>query len=80
MCQICKMDHCIHMRRCISMSLGHNDTWVESHMYFNGRVKGHLWVNNFWLKFQNRITVSTCFDVFFTRVGSQYPKGTVHST
>ena len=29
----CKLDHCIHIRWCIVMGLGHNDPWVESHMW-----------------------------------------------
>ena len=30
---ICKIDHCIHIHWCIVMGLGHNDPWVESHMW-----------------------------------------------
>ena len=30
---ICKIDHCIHIHWCIPMELGHNDPWVESHMW-----------------------------------------------
>ena len=30
---ICKIDHCIHIQWCIPMGLGHNDPWVESHMW-----------------------------------------------
>ena len=30
---ICKIDHCIHIHWCIPMGLGHNDPWVESHMW-----------------------------------------------
>ena len=29
----CKIDHCIHIQWCILMGLGHNDPWVESHMW-----------------------------------------------
>ena len=29
----CKIDHCIHIHWCIVMGLGHNDAWVESHMW-----------------------------------------------
>ena len=29
----CKIDHCIHILWCIPMGLGHNDPWVESHMW-----------------------------------------------
>ena len=29
----CKIDHCIHIHWCIVMGLGHNDPWVESHMW-----------------------------------------------
>ena len=30
---ICQIDHCIHKHWCIVMGLGHNDPWVESHMW-----------------------------------------------
>ena len=29
----CKNGHCIHILSCIFMGLGHNDPWVESHMW-----------------------------------------------
>ena len=29
----CKIDHCIHIHWCIVMGLGHNDPWIESHMW-----------------------------------------------
>ena len=29
----CKIDHCICIHWCIPMGLGHNDSWVESHMW-----------------------------------------------
>ena len=29
----CKIDHCIHIHWCIVMGPGHNDPWVESHMW-----------------------------------------------
>ena len=29
----CKIDHCIHIHWCIVMGLGHNDPWVESHVW-----------------------------------------------
>ena len=29
----CKIDHCIHIHWCIVMGLGHNDPWVESHLW-----------------------------------------------
>ena len=29
----CKKGHCIHILWCIFMGLGHNDPWVESHMW-----------------------------------------------
>ena len=29
----CKIDHCIHIHWWIVMGLGHNDPWVESHMW-----------------------------------------------
>ena len=30
---ICQIDHCMHIHWCIVMGLGHNDPWVESHMW-----------------------------------------------
>ena len=30
---ICKIDLCIHIHWCIVMGFGHNDPWVESHMW-----------------------------------------------
>ena len=33
MWSFCKIDHCIHIHWCIAMGLGHNDPWVESHMW-----------------------------------------------
>ena len=30
---ICQIDRCIHIHWCIVMGLGHNDPWVESHMW-----------------------------------------------
>ena len=29
----CNIDHCIHIHWCIVMGLGHNDPWIESHMW-----------------------------------------------
>ena len=29
----CKIDHYIHIHWCIPMGLGHNDYWVDSHMW-----------------------------------------------
>ena len=29
----CKIDHCIYIHWCIVMGLGHNDPWIESHMW-----------------------------------------------
>ena len=29
----CQIDHCIHIHWCIVMGLGHNELWVESHMW-----------------------------------------------
>ena len=63
---ICKIDHCIHIHWCIVMGLGHNDPWVESHMWPQQTwVKGHLGVNDLWFKFlEKRVSVSTYVDVF----------------
>ena len=51
----CKIDHCIRIHSCIPMGLGHNDPWVESHMWPQQLnrcgVKGHLGVNDLWFKF-----------------------------
>ena len=30
---ICKIDHCIHIHWCIPKGLGHNDPWVEAHIW-----------------------------------------------
>ena len=30
---ICKIHHCIHIHWCIVKGLGHNDPWVESHIW-----------------------------------------------
>ena len=55
----CKIDHCIHIHWCIVMGLGHNDPWVESHMWPRHGVKGHLGVNDLWFKFlEKRVSVS----------------------
>ena len=49
---ICKIDHCIHIHWCFPMELGHNDPWVESHMW-----PQQMWgqrssrVNDIWFKF-----------------------------
>ena len=67
---ICKIHHCIHIHWCIPMGLGHNDPWVESHM----------WPQQMWGQRSSRgqwplvqvlakrstvfITVSTYIDVF----------------
>ena len=63
---VCKIDHCIHIHWCIVMGLGHNDPWVESHMW-----PQQTWsqrssrVNDLWFKFlEKRVSVSTYFDVF----------------
>ena len=63
---ICKIDHCIHIHWCIVMGLGHNDPWVESHMWPQqtwGQRSSR--VNDLWFKFlEKRVSVSTYFDVF----------------
>ena len=62
----CKIDHCIHIHRCIVMGLGHNDPWVESHMWpqqtWGQRSSRGQWPLVQIL--QKRVSVSTYFDVF----------------
>ena len=29
----CKIDHCVHIHWCIPMGFGHNDPWLESHLW-----------------------------------------------
>ena len=58
--------HCIHILWCIFMGLGHNDPWVESHMWpqqmWGQRSSRGQWpLVQVWAK---RFTVSTYFDVF----------------
>ena len=62
----CKIDHCIHIHWCIVMGLGHNDPWVESHMWPQQTWGQRLSrVNDLWFKFlEERVSVSTYFDVF----------------
>ena len=51
-CGICKIDHCIHIHWCIPMGLGHNDPWVESHMWPQQMWgQSHLEVNDLRFKF-----------------------------
>ena len=71
--QLCKIDHCIHIHWCILMGLGHNDPWVESHMWPQSKwgqrsSRGHWPLVKV---FEKRVTVSTCFDVFLSGVGTQ---------
>ena len=40
---ICKIDHCIHIHWCIVVGLGHNDPWVESHMWRQQRSCRGQW-------------------------------------
>ena len=62
----CNIDHCIHIHWYIPMGLGHNDPWVESHMWPQqtwGQRSSR--VNDLWFKFlEKRVSVSTYFDVF----------------
>ena len=63
----CKIDYCIHILWFIFMGLGHNDPWVESHMWpqhtWGQRSSRGQWTigSRFWKKI---VTVSTYFDVF----------------
>ena len=63
---ICKIDHYIHIHWCIVMGLGHNDPWVESHMWPQQTWGQRSYrVNDLWFKFlEKKISVSTYFDVF----------------
>ena len=63
---ICKIDHYIHIHWCIPMGLGHNDPWVESHMW-PLQMWGQRSSRGQWplvQVFARRVTVSTYFDVF----------------
>ena len=63
---IYKIDHCIHIHWCIPMGLGHNDPWVESHMWPQ-QMWGQRSSRGQWplvQVFAKRVTVSTYFDVF----------------
>ena len=62
----CKKGHCIHILWCIFMGFGHNDPWVESHiwpqqMWGQRSSRGQWPLVKFFAK---RVTVSTYFDVF----------------
>ena len=62
----CKIDHCIHIHWCIVMGLGHNDPWVESHMWPQ-QTWGQRSSRGQWplvQVFGKRVSVSTYFDVF----------------
>ena len=62
----CKIDHCIHIHWCIVMGLGHNDPWVESHMWPQ-QIWGQRSFRGQWplvQVFGKRVSVSTYFDVF----------------
>ena len=62
----CKIDHCIHIHWCIVMRLGHNDPWIESHMWpqqtWGQRSSWGQWP--LVQVFGKRVSVSTYFDVF----------------
>ena len=62
----CKIDHCIHILWCIVMGLGHNDPWVESHMWPK-QTWGQRSSRGQWplvQVFGKWVSVSTYFDVF----------------
>ena len=72
---ICKIDHCIHIHGCIPMGLGHNDPWVESHMWPQ-QMWGQRSSRGQWplvQVFAKRVTVSTYFDVRFMGLGHNDP-------
>ena len=61
-----ELSHCIHIHWCIVMGLGHNDSWVESHMWPQ-QTWGQRSCRGQWplvQVFGKRISVSTYFDVF----------------
>ena len=63
---ICKIDHCIHIHWCIPMGLGHNDPWVESHMWPQ-QARGQRSSRGQWplvQVFGKKVSISTYFDVF----------------
>ena len=62
----CKKGHCIHILWCIFMGLGHNDPWVESHMWPQ-QMWGQRSSRSQWPLVQilaKTVTVSIYFDVF----------------
>ena len=62
----CKKSHCIHILWCIFIGLGHNDPWVESHMWPQ-QMWGQRLSRGQWpliQVFAKRVTVSTYSDVF----------------
>ena len=62
----CKIDHCIHVHWCIVMGLGHNDPWVESHMWPQ-QTWGQRSSRDQWplvQVFGKKVSVSSYFDVF----------------
>ena len=62
----CKIDHCIQIHWCIPMGLGHNDPWVESHIWPQ-QMWGQRSSRGQWPLVQvlvKRFTISTYFDVF----------------
>ena len=63
----CKIDHCIHIHWCIVMGLGHNDPWVESHMWPQ-QTWGQRSSRGQWplvQVFGKWVSVSTYFDLYF---------------
>ena len=63
---VCRKSHCIHILWCIFMGLGHNDPWVESHMWPQ-QMWGQRSSRGQWPLVQvvaKTVTVSTYFDVF----------------
>ena len=61
---LCKIDHCIHIHWCIVMGLGHNDPWVELHMWPK-QTWGQRSYRGQWPLVQVfGISVFTYFDVF----------------
>ena len=74
----CKIDHCIHIHWCIPMGLGHNDPWVESHMWPQ-QTWGQRSSRGQWPLLQvfgKKVTVST-YLMYFCGTWTQWSLGRV---
>ena len=75
---ICKIDHCIHIHWCIPMGLGHNDPWVESHMWPQ-QIRGQRTsrVNDLWLKYLQKGSLYPHTLMYFHGTWTQWSLGRV---